>query len=100
MVVRQHLNVHTYQPETNVRERILKEALGAHSILVYWEAIAHSIPSKYEKYSTELLRAIIKLWITIQGHSFAKGWTMKFETKYKKGIRKTLKEKSNHSTEQ
>ena len=62
-----------YQPETNIRERILKEALGAHSILVYWEAIAHSISAKYEKYSTELPRTIIELWITIRGHSLAKG---------------------------
>ena len=48
-------------------------------------------------YSIELLQAIIGLWITIRGHSFAKDWTMKFETKYKKGTRKALQEmRDNH----
>jgi hypothetical protein len=31
----------------------------------FWETIAHCIPSKYEKYSIELLKAIIELWITL-----------------------------------
>ena len=59
-------------------------------MLSYWETIAHCIPSRYEKYSIELLKAIIEVWITIHGHSFAKDWTMKFESKYKKGTRKAL----------
>ena len=95
MVVHRHLNVpniQTYQPNTDLRERILKEALDSPSVLSYWETIADNIPPRYENYSIELLRAIIVLWITIRGHSFAKEWTMKFEMKYKKGTRKALQE--------
>ena len=76
LVVRQHLNIpniQTYQPETNLREKILKEGLGSHSIMSCWETIAHSIPTRYEEYSTELLRVIIDLWIAIRGNSFQPG---------------------------
>ena len=87
MVVRQHLNVpniQSYQPDTDLRECILKEALGSQSVLSYWETIADIIPARYEKYSIELLRVVIELWITI--HS------PKTEMKYKKGTRKALQE--------
>lgn len=95
MVVRHHLNIpaiQSYLPNTDLREVIIKEALGSSSLLPYWETIAHYIPSRYEKYSIELLKAIIELWITIRGHSFAKDWTMKFESKHKKGTRRALRE--------
>jgi hypothetical protein len=97
MVVRQHLNIpaiQSYQPNTNLREGILKEALGSPTLLSYWETIAHCIPSKYEKYSIELLKVIIELWIAIRGHSFAKDWTSRFdhESKRKKGTTKALRE--------
>ena len=101
MVVRQHLNVpniQSYQPHTDLRVKILKEALESQSVLLYWETVADIIPARYEKYSLELLRVIIELWITIRGHSFAKDWTMKFEMKYKKGTRKALRElQDNHN---
>ena len=41
-------------------------------VLSCWEAIASTIPTKYELYSIELLKLITELWITICGHSFAK----------------------------
>ena len=101
MVVRQHLNVpniQSYQPHSDLRVRILEEALESQSVLSYWETVADIIPARYEKYSLELLRVIIELWITIRGHSFAKDWTMKFEMKYKKGTRKALRElQDNHN---
>ena len=100
MVVRKHLNVpniQSYQSDTDLREVILKEVLDSQSVLSYWETIADIIPARYEKYSVELLRVVIELWITIRGHSFAKGWTMKFEPKSKKGTRKALRElQDNH----
>ena len=101
MVVRKHLNVpniQSYQPDTDLRKVILKEALDPQSVLSYWETIADVIPARYEKYRVELLRVVIELWITIRGHSFAKGWTMKFETKSKKGTRIALREmQDNHN---
>ena len=101
MVVRQQLNVpniQSYQSDTDLRSGILKEALESQSVLSYWETVSDIIPARYEKYSLELLRVVIELWITIRGHSFAKEWTMKFETKYKKGTRKALREiQDNHN---
>ena len=91
-VVRQHLNTqHVYDRGTDLRERIVAQVLKSDPILALWEEIAQSIPPKYELYSLELLQAITELWVTVRGHSFSKEWTMKFERKYKKGTRKTLK---------
>ena len=83
----------TYNQGTDVRSCIIDEAMRADSVLHYWETIAHSIPPKCEEYSIELLKAVISLWVTIRAHAFAKGWTMKFENKYKKGTRKSLQPK-------
>ena len=44
-----------------------------------------------EKYSIELLQAVVDLWINVRAHLFAKEWTAKFERKHKKGTRKELK---------
>ena len=95
LVVRRHLNVENvmaFTPGTDLRKAIMEEVVQSDAILHDWEAIAYSIPSSYEPYSIELLRAIADLWITIRGHSFAKSWTMNFTSKYKKGTRKTLRE--------
>ena len=96
LVTRRHLNVQSAQvltPGTNIRRLIVEDVIKSEPILFRWEAIAHTIPTKYEPYSIELLQVITDLWITIRGHSFAKDWTMKFVSKYKKGTRKTLKKK-------
>ena len=91
-VVRQHLNTqHVYNPRTDFRKRIVAEVLRSEPILASWEEIAQHIPAKYELYSLELLQEITELWVTVRGHSFSKEWTMKFERKYKKGTRKTMK---------
>ena len=57
--------------------------MRTNSVLQCWETIAHTIPPTYEQYSVELLKAVINLWVAIRAHAFAKGWTMKFERKYK-----------------
>lgn len=96
LVTRRHLNVQNAQvltPGTNIHGLIVEDVIKSEPILSRWEAIAHTIPTKYEPYSIELLQVITDLWITIRGHSFAKDWTMKFVSKYKKGTRKTLKQK-------
>ena len=80
-------------PGTNIHRLILEDVIKSESILSCWEATAYCIPTKYEEYSVELLQVITGLWITICGHSFAKDWTMKFVSKYRKGTRKTLKQK-------
>ena len=95
VIVRKHINndiiVHAYIPGTDVRKLILDEALVSQSVINLWEKASKMIPLKYESYSIELLREIVKLWVTIRGHSFAKDWTMQYERKYKKGTRKGLK---------
>ena len=96
LVARRHLNVQNAQvsiPGTDISRLIVEDVIQSESILICWEAIAHSIPANYEPYSVELLQVITNLWITIRGHSFAKDWTMKFVSKYNKGTRKTLKQK-------
>lgn len=91
LIARYYMNVNTFTPGTDLRTHILEEVQLSGSVLSHWEAIACSIPSRYELYSIELLKAITTLWIYIHRHSFAKEWTMKFErSKYQKGTRKTL----------
>ncbi len=92
MVVRGHLHVSAQSSDKDHSKEILKEALHSRYILEQWEEIADTIPSKYEEYSIDLLSAIVTLWTTVRGHSFAKGWTMNFEKKYSKGVLKSLKE--------
>ena len=97
LVVRCHLSaqsMQTYKQGTNIHSGITDEAIRRNSVLCYWETIACSIPPTYEQYSIELLKAVISLWVSIRAHAFAKGWTMKFERKYKKGTRKSLQAKS------
>lgn len=93
MIVRQHFNFITmkeYVPGTDLSKQVHDQVLCNHGIVNSWEQIATDFPRKYEKYSVELLSVITDLWITIRGHSFAKGWNTKFEKKYKQGTRKTL----------
>lgn len=91
LIVRRHLDIRTCTPDTSIQALIRCQVVASKPILTRWEdIIATDIPSKYEKYSIELLEKIVFLWVTIRGYSFAKGWTMKFERKYKKGTRKSL----------
>lgn len=102
LVVRQFLNTTTIKemnPDTDVKAQILNAALKRDSVLHYWNTISQSIPAQYEHYSMELLRAVVQLWINVRGHSFARDFTMNFESKFKKGTRKTLiKIKFTHNT--
>ena len=93
VVTRQFLNVstvHSYNLGTDIRKQIYDSAVSNRSIIGYWDTISRAIPHQYEKYRLSLLSDIIDLWITIRGHSFVRDWTMKFETKFKKGTRTSL----------
>jgi hypothetical protein len=93
MVVREHFNfksVEMYVPQTDLSKQVHDQVFATHDVVTCWEKVAGYIPPKYEKYSVELLSEIVDLWITIRGHSFVKGWNIKFERKYKQGTRKTL----------
>ena len=91
MVVRHHLNTTTFDPTVDINCAIRHDVLKSQFIMNLWEDIACVFPSRYEQYSIELFTHIINLWTSIRGHSFAEGWTMKFERKFKqKGTRKTL----------
>ena len=92
-VVRCHLNaqkMHTYKQGSDLLTEIVSATLTTSSVLSSWERIAQTIPPTYEQYSIELLKNVISLWVTVRAHAFAKGWTMKFESKYQKGTRKSL----------
>lgn len=96
IVIRHHLNVRnmqTYDQDTDVHSCIIDEAMKTDSVLCHWDTITHSISPIYREYSIELLKAVISLWVAIRAHAFAKEWTMKFESKYKKGTRKSLQPK-------
>ncbi len=96
LMVRQKLNIPDVQASSWYRQPIREGVLSDHPILICWETITEGvIPPKFEAYSLELLANITDLWITIRGHSFAKGWTMNFERKFKKGTRKSLKPTDN-----
>ena len=92
-VVRCHLSIqkmHTYKQGSDVLTSIVSETLITTSVLSCWETIAQTIPPTYEQYSIELLKNVVTVWVTVCAHAFAKGWTMKFQSKYQKGTRKSL----------
>ena len=91
LITRRYLSVRSL-PVDNVdlKKRISDAVISSNAVQTYWKAIAGSIPKKFEQYSVCLLQAITELWVNVRGHSFAQGWTMMFETKYKTGTRKTL----------
>lgn len=94
LIVRRYLNIKRVQAEADidvdVKKRISTAVIGSDSIQHHWKTVAGAIPKKFEQYSVCLLQAITELWINVRGHSFAQGWTMIFEGKYKKGTRKSL----------
>ena len=95
-VVRTQLNIKNFSVHTshsqdgNFSDSLIAQVIETESVLSKWEDIAHRIPHRFEKYSIELLKAVVRLWTTVRLHVFAKGWTMKFEKWYQKGTRKTL----------
>lgn len=87
-VTRKHLQTCESFSGANVAAIISQDVLADKEITTLWEKIA----SKYEKYSVELLTSVVNLWITITSYSFTKCWTMHFEKRYSKGVRKSLKQ--------
>ena len=77
----------------DICSEIIGDAVKAVPVLRVWESIASSIPPEYETYSVELLEKVVSLWVNTRVHAFAEAWTMKFQRKYKKGTRKSLKPK-------
>ena len=92
-VTRHHLQSHRNH-HIPIQQVIIGDALKDHAeILSAWEIVA-PLPSKYEPYSIELLRAIITLWTNVRCFAFAKGWNEQFEKKFHKhGTRSTLKKR-------
>ncbi len=96
IVTQKHLNIPqmaSYNPGDDIRSSIITDVLKDEAILMNWEAIAQ-MPSNYESCSIELFEAVVNLWVTIRGFSFAEGWTAHFkknEKSSKKGTRKALK---------
>ena len=89
IVVCGHLNIthmaHEYTPGDDLRSVIITDILQNDDILCAWEEISAvnaqvCIPKYVEQYSLELLKDIVGLWVDIRVHSFAKGWTMSFES--------------------
>ena len=97
LIVRTFFNVEeahvAIQVDTSLKKRVLDAVISSDAVLEHWKIVAGCIPKKYEQYSVCLLKVIAEFWINIRGHSFAQGWTMMFESKYGRGIRKTLKQR-------
>ena len=95
-VVHTQLNIKNFSVPTshsqdvNFSDSLIAQVIETKSVLSKWEDITHRIPHRFEEYSIELLKAVVRLWTTVRLHAFAKGWTMKFEKRYQKGTRKTL----------
>ena len=91
VVVRHFLNIDQPVVHENLYKLVKDKAVKTGSVMMGWEKICSTMPSKYEIYMMELLDKVIEVWVTIRGHSFTKIWTMKFEKrKYQEGTRKTL----------
>ena len=65
MVVRHYLNISSIQAEyhksTDLIGAVCEHVLNSYDIMECWEIIAGDIPSKFEKYSIELLSVITEL---------------------------------------
>ena len=78
-------------PGPNLTIRMQKEALQNNDVVQLWDTVAEpSIPAEQ---SGVLLKFIVKLWINVRVHSFAKKWTDVLENAHTKSLRKTLKRK-------
>ena len=89
---RQFLDTRTV-PTDHIIARIEEVALSTEAIMQSWRKLASSHHG-LETDMVDLLKAVITLWSTIRVHSFAEGWSDKFSKNFKKGTRKTLKEKN------
>ena len=85
MVTRQHLNTSNVPPSDSLHTTIKADVLQAQDIMETWDQLAYLIPPAYESYILELLGEVVHLWVNIRGHSFAKGWSEKFQKSFKKG---------------
>ena len=92
IVTRRHLSISHMETGVNIISVIREEAFNTKKIMDTWEEIADNFPPIYEKYSLELLSNIMDLWINVRANAFAKGWTMNFERRCKKGTRKSLQQ--------
>ena len=61
--------------------KIEQQSLQTKSITALWNDMVPSIPPAER---ADLLRLLVKLWMTIRVHSFAEGWTDKFQKSHKK----------------
>ena len=65
------------------------------NVLFYWDVVSNSIQN--DEWKTELLTAIISMWLTIRGYSITSQWMEQYKhlscvnSKKKKGLRKELK---------
>ena len=94
IVICRHLHIKNDLTDVCLTKLLHEEVLASDAILDLWETIATDFPTKFERYSIELLQAIVRLWITIRIYSFAREFTKHFE----KGTRKSLKQKSTPSS--
>jgi len=69
-VVRTQLNIKNFSVRTshsqdgNFSDSLIAQVIETESVLSKWEDIAHRIPHRFEKYSIELLKAVVRLWTT------------------------------------
>ena len=82
-VCRKFLDIHN-TPGPNLTIRMQKEAFQNNNVVQLWDTVAE--PSVPAEQSGVLLKFIVKLWINVRVHSFAKKWTDLLENALSKSL--------------
>ena len=93
LVTQKHLPQHLQCTSGSKKETFYSKIIEDEDVQFYWSMFAVNIESEE---SSELLRAIVQLWVTIRGFATTSAWMEDYKrasqktTKAKKGLRKQL----------
>ena len=87
MICRLYLDIRSQTITTDsIVCKIEQQSLQTESITTLWCSMVPSIPAAER---ADLLKSVVKLWTTIRVHSFAEGWTDKFQKSTNKATKKS-----------
>ena len=91
-ICRKYLDTRS-NPESRLNTKIEEECLKCQVVILTWSKISHSISQDVR---CAMLKAIVKLWVSIRVHSFAESWSDKMQADtlhHTKALRTSLKRK-------
>ena len=91
LVCRKFLDIRS-TPKENVLLQIIDEALSSPDILALWDDLTETCSDNTD--TTGLLQEMCNPWSTVHIHSFANGWSDRFQKGFRKGTRKTLQQQN------